>query len=449
MLANLSTPNGGFNSGPPILSVGDLSDQFNPIIILFIGHLEKTNNLHALDQAIESAYQKAPRFMDTFNIIGVDSFLKFANDLLKWIPHEGSEGQYVYNTLCMFYFVFNQSPLKELQTPITPDASGRPLTWLSSWLVVYSQLVGLWMDTTESLTEESLESFKQSKHYNVDEALPPPGGWKTFNEFFSRQLKADARPIESPLDDKVIVYPADCKYDSSVADHVVSISSTGTVLIKNLPWTIGSLLQGSEYADEFNGGVWMHGFLNTYNYHRQHAPVSGEVIEAKIIQGSSYVEVDVDGNKLQAPLTPGFRQLSPPGPWPLAPIFSPKSRQFLCYRIDTNSTIAEFMQTRGLIIINNAVLGKVAVLPIGMAVVSSVKLLVRKNQQLKKGDEISTFLFGGSDIVCVFQRKAGLAVESFVPSAPGKYSYSKMGSTLANAPWPIAKISSPIVIDFI
>ncbi|KAI1641820.1 phosphatidylserine decarboxylase-domain-containing protein [Daldinia loculata] len=338
--------------------------------------------------------------MDTFNIIGVDSFLKFANDLLKWIPHEGSEGQYVYNTLCMFYFVFNQSPLKELQTPITPDASGRPLTWLSSWLVVYSQLVGLWMDTTESLTEESLESFKQSKHYNVDEALPPPGGWKTFNEFFSRQLKADARPIESPLDDKVIVYPADCKYDSSVADHVVSISSTGTVLIKNLPWTIGSLLQGSEYADEFNGGVWMHGFLNTYNYHRQHAPVSGEVIEAKIIQGSSYVEVDVDGNKLQAPLTPGF----------------------------------QFMQTRGLIIINNAVLGKVAVLPIGMAVVSSVKLLVRKNQQLKKGDEISTFLFGGSDIVCVFQRKAGLAVESFVPSAPGKYSYSKMGSTLANAP---------------
>ncbi|KAI2778681.1 hypothetical protein F4815DRAFT_476269 [Daldinia loculata] len=371
MLANLSTPNDGFNSGPPILSVGDLSDEFNPIIILFIGHLEKTNNLHALDQAIESAYQKAPRFMDTFNIIGADSFLKFANDLLKWIPHEGSEGQDVYNTLCMFYFVFNQSPLKELQTPITPDASGRPLTWLSSWLVVYSQLVGLWMDTTESLTEESLESFKQSKHYNVDEALPPPGGWKTFNEFFSRQLKADARPIESPLDDKVIVY-----------------------LIKNLPWTIGSLLQGSEYADEFNGGVWIHGFLNTYN--------------------------------------PGFRQLSPPGP--LAPIFSPKSRQFLWYRIDTNSTIAEFMQTRGLIIINNAVLGKVAVLPIGMAVVSSVKLLVRKNQQLKKGDEISTFLFGGSDIVCVFQRKAGLAVESFVPSAPGKYSYSKMGSTLANAP---------------
>ncbi|KAI0846204.1 hypothetical protein F5Y00DRAFT_244319 [Daldinia vernicosa] len=312
MLARLSRPDDGFNFGPPVTSTGDPSGEFNPIIILFINHLEKTNNLHALDQAIESAYQKAPKFMDTFDIIGVDSFLRFADDLLGWIPREGSEGQDVYNTLCMFYFAFNQSPLEELQNPTTPDASGRPLTWLSSWLVVYSQLVGLWMDTTESLTEESLESFKRSKHYDVDEALPPPGGWKAFNEFFSRQLKADARPIESPLDDKVIVYPAYCKYDSSVADHVVSISSAGTVLIKNLPWTIGSLLRGSEYANDFNGAVWMHGFLNAYNYHRQHAPVSGEVIEAKIIQGSNYFEVDVDGNKLQAPVTPGFRQLCAP-----------------------------------------------------------------------------------------------------------------------------------------
>ncbi|KAK1964712.1 hypothetical protein LY78DRAFT_682284 [Colletotrichum sublineola] len=69
----------------------------------------------------------------------------------------------------------------------------------------------------------------------------------------------------------------------------------------------------------------------------------------------------------------------------------------------------QFLQTRGLVVIENDLLSKVAVLPIGTAMVSLVKLsLVHVGQELKKGDEISTFLFGGSDTICVFESRADL-----------------------------------------
>ena len=156
----------------------------------------------------------------------------------------------------MLYFVFDQPPLSEMQTPIQPNQAGQPLTWLSSWIVVFAQLIGFFMDTPASLTENTLETFKKSEKYNYGEAEVPARGFLTFNEFFARRLIPGARPIESPNDDRIIVYPADCTLDTSVPNEsIVNINADGVVMIKNLPWTIGMLLQGSAYASEFEGGV--------------------------------------------------------------------------------------------------------------------------------------------------------------------------------------------------
>ncbi|OTB02808.1 hypothetical protein M426DRAFT_264256 [Hypoxylon sp. CI-4A] len=365
---------------PLIPCAPGLSAQLNPIVAVLIGYLERSPVPDALDRAVKAAYRKTPEFLKAFNITNANSFLRFADDLLRWIPHKGSEGRDIYNVICMFYFVFNQDPLVELQTPIIPNAVDRPLAWLSSWLVVYSQLIGLWMDTPDSLTEESLESFKRAKHYNIDEAQPPKGGWKTFNDFFSRRLKHGTRPIDSPDDDTVIVYPSDSKFDTSVADHMAEISSTGTMVIKGLPWSIDSLLQGSEYADDFHGGIWMHVFLNTFNYHRQHAPVAGKVLEAKVIQGSVFVEIDSDGNpsRPEIPDQGGFPNISKHAGSHARLCIS--SLSLVHHTQLTSST--EFLQTRGVIIVDNPTVGKVAVLPIGMALVAGVKLLVSKGQML-------------------------------------------------------------------
>jgi len=62
-------------------------------------------------------------------------------------------------------------------------------------------------------------------------------------------------------------------------------------------------------------------------------------------------------------------------------------------------------QERGLIVIDSPDVGLVAVLPVGMCFVSSVNLTPEVGARLQKGDEFGFFLFGGSDIVMLFQNK--------------------------------------------
>ena len=73
----------------------------------------------------------------------------------------------------------------------------------------------------------------------------------------------------------------------------------------------------------------------------------------------------------------------------------------------------QFNQERGLIVIESPEVGLVAVLPIGMSYVSSVNLSARVGDTLRKGDEFGYFLFGGSDIVMVFQDK-GIVLDAEV-----------------------------------
>ena len=76
-----------------------------------------------------------------------------------------------------------------------------------------------------------------------------------------------------------------------------------------------------------------------------------------------------------------------------------------------NTAGYQFLQARALILLETEI-GLVAVLPIGMAQVSSVVLSVKEGDVLKKGDEISYFQFGGSDCVMVFQKEANVQISA-------------------------------------
>lgn len=166
-----------------------------------------------------------------------------------------------------------------------------------------------------TVKEESLASFETTENYNVSEYKPPPGGWtsKPFNYFFSRNFTNihAQRPIASPYDDTVIIDPAESVFDGSWkinnwSHPFVQFENISEVLpqddtlppnimIKGLPWRIDSLLKdiNETYAPSFKNGVIMHQTLNTYDYHRKHAPCSGTVVEAFNIDGQAYREVEV------------------------------------------------------------------------------------------------------------------------------------------------------------
>ena len=147
----------------------------------------------------------------------------------------------------------------------------------------------------------------------------------------------------------------------------------------------------------FRGGKFIHSFLNTFNYHRQHEPVDGKVLEARVIPEQVYLEVNVvkkDGKKVLSPV-----------------------REIINVEGKFNDVVApdnpgyQFCQTRGLIIIESKTVGKVAVLPVGMAQVSSVVLRVKEGDVVTKKNEISYFQFGGLDVVMLFQKGVSIVAK--------------------------------------
>jgi len=181
---------------------------------------------------------------------------------------------------------------------------------------------------------------------------------------------------------------------------MVPVSESGYINVKGMIWSINELLSGTNYLTrgEFSSGTFVHAFLNTYDYHRQHALVSGKILVAMTPPGQCYLQVERDPN----PPGGGAPRLRP-----VRPIPPPRNYNELNGLEAEGTTGYQFLQSRGVIIIDNPTLGLV-VLPVGMAQVSSVNTKLRCGQHINKGDEISWFELGGSDIIMLFQEKARL-----------------------------------------
>ena len=131
--------------------------------------------------------------------------------------------------------------------------------------------------------------------FNWDEYMPPPSGYFTFNQFFARHAKPGMRPIAGLRDDGVLVSPADSTFVGwwQISEQSKIYVERNTLTVKGLQWSIHQLLEGSAYADRFRGGIFTHSFLNTFDYHRWHAPVQGRILEARVIQGQAFMDIGV------------------------------------------------------------------------------------------------------------------------------------------------------------
>jgi phosphatidylserine decarboxylase len=107
----------------------------------------------------------------------------------------------------------------------------------------------------------------------------------SFNEFFYRKLKPDARPCTAPDNSFIAVSPADCR---SVVFN--KIEKAQEIWVKGRDFTMQRLL-GSAYPDEaakFEGGALGIFRLAPQDYHRFHVPVDGVMGEPKAIEGQYY-----------------------------------------------------------------------------------------------------------------------------------------------------------------
>jgi phosphatidylserine decarboxylase len=233
----------------------------------------------------------------------------------------------------------------------------------------------------------------------ADYALPDPsrsdGGYISFNAFFARTLKDQvaSRPQTMPDRDYVITAPTDCIMNT-VPQRITDLQAEIPTKF-NTALNIIELLDGSAHAARFVGGTALSCVLMPNTYHHYHAPVSGQVVEARIVGGSFF----------------GYDDF---------PAWVPADG-------DVGAHGTEFGQfedfQRGYFIVDTGAYGHVALVAVGLNTISSVVFnerfrLLDAPEPVTRGDELGHFLYGGSLFLLMFE--------------PGRYSSGAIKVRLGN-----------------
>lgn len=126
-----------------------------------------------------------------------------------------------------------------------------------------------------------VRSYCRVFRVDLRDAVVPQGGFRTFNEFFTRRLVPEARPVDPDPD--VVVSPCDGR-----------VMATGTALrglalqAKGRFYPVSRLLGDEGLCGLFEGGPYATIYLSPRDYHRVHVPCDGEVVEVRHLPGRLY-----------------------------------------------------------------------------------------------------------------------------------------------------------------
>ena len=114
---------------------------------------------------------------------------------------------------------------------------------------------------------------------DMSEAMEPdPYRYATFNDFFTRALQPDARPID--LNPTAIVSPVD-----GVVSECGAIDQDLLLQAKGRHYSLSNLLAGQPWAKCFEGGIFATIYLAPFNYHRIHMAVRGTLADTVYVPG--------------------------------------------------------------------------------------------------------------------------------------------------------------------
>ncbi|XP_078433791.1 phosphatidylserine decarboxylase proenzyme 2-like [Wolffia australiana] len=232
-----------------------------------------------------------------------------------------------------------------------------------SLLQSVSEKQGKKMSSPESVKKipEFIEFFKDQ--INLGEMKHPIEHFKTFNEFFIRELKDGARPIAYKNQDDIAVCGADCRLTAFEC-----IEDSQRFWIKGRKFSVRGLLGAETFEDVFEGGSLVIFRLAPQDYHRFHSPVSGVIEKFIDIPGCLYTvnPIAVNSN--------------------------------YCNVFTENKRVVSVISTKEF--------GKVAFLAIGATMVGSITFVKKAGDFISKGDQFGYFSFGGSTVICVFEKDA-------------------------------------------
>ena len=118
---------------------------------------------------------------------------------------------------------------------------------------------------------------------DIDEVLlNVPKDFATFNDFFTRELKDDARRIDSAVNS--IVSPVD-----GTVSNAGDIRAGSVIQAKGIEYSLEDLLATDlDEAHVYENGYFATIYLAPYNYHRVHMPFDGDLFAARYVPGNLF-----------------------------------------------------------------------------------------------------------------------------------------------------------------
>ncbi len=112
-----------------------------------------------------------------------------------------------------------------------------------------------------------------------DAQLKKPEDFVSFNDFFTRALKPESRPVDAA--ENSIVSPVD-----GAISQITRIDEGNLIQAKGHQYSVSELLGGDEQqAEKYSTGSFTTIYLSPRDYHRIHIPVSGTLTEMVHVPG--------------------------------------------------------------------------------------------------------------------------------------------------------------------
>lgn len=123
-----------------------------------------------------------------------------------------------------------------------------------------------------------LRSYAWFWGVNMDEVRDPLTSFGSMQEFFVRQLKENARPIDP--DPAAFVSPCDGAWGASG-----TVEGGQVLQVKGRPYSLAELLGSEQEAELYEGGTFATLYLSPKDYHRYHSPCAAEITHTRYLPG--------------------------------------------------------------------------------------------------------------------------------------------------------------------
>lgn len=257
---------------------------------------------------------------------------------------------------------------------------GRSCTSLIFKRLFFSKLYGVLMNMRQS--KSKVMPFIEMYHLDAREFDANPEDYRTFNQFFYRKLKPEARPVDT--DQNHVVFPADGRHLG-----FQDLSKVENVFVKGQSFNLNKLLGDAKEAERYREGTLVLSRLCPVDYHRFHFPVTGQASKARHIAGPLY-------------------SVNP-------------------FALRRNLEILS-ENRRVITVVETADFGRVLCIEVGATCVGSIEQTFTPDSRVKKGEEKGYFAFGGSSVLTIFEKSRIVLADDLVEnSARGLELYSHFG----------------------